>query len=84
MVVEAAGVGVRPRAHTVVNEYDGALACREELGVLSLVDWGAGSLVGTRCIDHTVPQVRPMLLEAISDVPDLLIIAELAVGLEFA
>ena len=48
------------------------------------MDWGAGSLVGTCCIDHTMPQVRPMLLEAISDVPDLLIIAELTVGLEFA
>lgn len=48
------------------------------------MDWGAGSLVSAGCIDHTVPQVSPMLLEAISDVPDLLVIAELAVGLEFA
>ena len=46
------------------------------------MNWGARSLVRTRCIDHTMPQVRSMLLEAISDVPDLLVVAELTVGSE--
>ena len=44
---------------------------------------GAGRLVRACSIDYPVPQVCPMLLEAISDVSDLLVVAELTVGLEF-
>ena len=75
MVVKAARVGGRSRAQTVIDELNGILTSRKKLRILPLVNRSAGSLVGTSCVDNTMPQVCPVLLEAIGDVSDLFIIA---------
>ena len=46
--------------------------------------WGAWSLVCTCCIHDAMSQIGSLLFEAISDIPDYIVITELTIGLEFA
>ena len=84
LIVETTGVFLGSRTHTIVDESDGILTGGQELRILSLVNRGARGLVCASCADHSMSKIGSMLLEAIRNIPDLLVVDQFAIGLKFA
>lgn len=48
------------------------------------MDRGTRCLIRARCIDNTLSEIGPMLLKLIRNIPNHVIVAKLAISLEFS